>query len=264
MPSTIQIIDSQVARFNTQMTRVIRNMSTFLNSSIKLTTEAGLIIPVAENFDNVAIVAGELIDQLTESGYFKLINEFSQNNSDFSVQQIKEMGKRFKGASTYFGAIEGTTLDGLKNMQYSGMASLGQNSMASISTALYDSVLSGTSNNQLVQRLTKELGKLSQHAETYVRTAKREYSQQTEFEIARAAGIDKGDTIWEYIGAPLQDNSHKECIWAITEKIHAPFFTTAEMEEFQAGGGLDHTEPRWNCQHIFGITDMTVEEYEEV
>ena len=264
MPTTIQMIDSQVTRFNTQMERVIKKMSNFLNSSIKMTTESGLIVPVAENFDNVSVVAGELIQALEDAGYYDLINKFSQNNSDFTAQQIKEMGKRFKGASTYYGAIEKTSLNGLKNMQYEGMASLGQNTLNSISTALYDSVLAGTSNAQLTSKLGKELGKLGRYAETYVRTAKREYSQQTEYEILRAADIDRGETIWEYIGAPLQDNSHAECIWAITEKIHAPFFTTAEMEEFNAGGGLDHTEPRWNCQHIFGITDMTVAEYEEI
>ena len=264
MPTTAAIINSQTELFNAGMVSVIRKLSNYLNSGIKLTTEAGLIVPTVDNFENIAIVSGELLEQLEKSGYYNLIREFSQNNTDFTAQQIKEMGKRFQGADTYLGAIEGTTLSGLQNMQYEGMAVLGQSRIGAISQVLYDSVLAGTSNAVLTGNLKSQLGNLSRYSETYLRTAKREYSQQTEFEIAKAAGIDRDETIWEYIGAPLQDNSHAECVWALLDKPHAPFFTTAEMEEFQAGGGYDHMEPRWNCQHIFGITDLTIEEYENV
>jgi hypothetical protein len=202
-----------------------------------------------------------VVDQLEKAGYYDLAKQFTRNNKDFTTVQIKEMATRFKDAASYYGALEKTVFKGLQNMQYNGMTVLGSTRVNAITEALYNSVIAGTSNAQLQVVLEKQLDMFGQYAETYIRTAKREYSQQTEFEIARDAGIE--DVIWEYIGAPLQDNSHEECIWALTEKEHAPYFTTAEMEEFQAGGGLEHTEPRWNCQHIFGITDMTMEEYLE-
>jgi len=261
MPFT-DIIDTQIVDFNSQMTAVIKRLSDFLNKNIKFTMDRGFIMPIEANFKNIAMVSGELITELEKAGYYDLIKEFSKNNKDFTAAQIKEMGKRFADAKTYYGALENTVFKGLQNMQYQGMAMLGSNRVGAITEALYNSVIAGTSNAQLIVSLEKQLDIFGRYAETYIRTAKREYSQQTEFEIAREAGIT--DIIWEYIGAPLQDNSHPECVWALTEKEHAPYFTTAEMEEFQAGGGLDHTEPRWNCQHIFGITDMSFEEYEKI
>ena len=259
--SFLNIIKAQIIDFEKQMTVVINNLRQFINYSAKFTMESGFILPVEENFESIIQMSSQLITELKKAGYYDLIRKFSKNNKEFTAVQIQEMAKRFSGAITYYGAIEKTVLSGLQNMQYQGMVVLGQSAVNNIASSLYNSVLTGSTNQQLIIQLEKNLDTMSRHAETYLRTAKREYSQQTEFEIAREAGIT--DIIWEYIGAPLQDNSHPECIWALTEKIHCPFFTTAEMEEFQAGGGHDHTEPRWNCQHIFGITDMTFGEYKE-
>ena len=262
MPTTAAIIKSQVVDFNSQMAKIISDLNKYINYGKNFTIEAGWIMPIEANFESAIMISNGLMDALADSGYYDLIKKFSTNNKDFSTQQIKEMAKRFKGAETYYGAIEKTTLTSLQTMQYNGMAQLGQEYVGKIGQVLYSSVITGTTDKQLLMGLETQLGNLSRYSETYLRTAKREYSQQTEFEIAKAAGIDRGETIWEYIGAPLQANSHPECEYALIDKPHAPFFTTAEMEEFQAGGGYDHTEPRWNCQHIFGITDMTLAEYE--
>lgn len=253
-------INDQMSSFSGQMAAVIKSFNRKLNASLKFTTEAGVILPIEQNFEQVTIMASELITALQESGYYDLAKKFVENNDDFTRLQIKDMAKRFKKAEIYYGKISGTTLNSLKTMQYNGMADLGTSRLSAIKQTVYQSVLAGTSNDVLLNNLTKHLDQLSQYAETYMRTAKREYSQQTENLIAKEAGLT--DIIWEYIGAPLQDNSHEECIWALEDKPHAPFFTTEEKDEFEAGGGYDHTEPRWNCQHIFGITDMTYEEYE--
>ena len=264
MPTTTAIIKSQVLDFNKQMTKVVRDLNKYINYGKDFTMEAGWIMPVEANFETVIQIANGLAGALEDAGYYDLIKEFSKNNADFSVQQIKEMAKRFKSVEPYYGAIEKTTLKSLQKMQYNGMAQLGQEYVSKIGQSLYSSVIAGTTNKQLILNLDKQLGNMSRYSETYLRTAKREYSQQTELAIVDEAGIDRGEVVWEYIGASLQDNSHPECEWALLDKPHAPFFTTAEMEEFQSGGGYDHTEPRWNCQHIFGITDMTMKEYEGI
>lgn len=254
-------INDQMATFSGQMAAVIKSLNRRLNSSLKFTTEAGKILPIDQNFERVAIIASELAEALEESGYYDLIKQFTENNDDFTILQIKEMGKRFKDAETYYGKISGTTLSSLKTMQYNGMADLGLSRLSAIKQTVFQSVLAGTSDEILRNNLANNLDQLGRYADTYLRTAKREYSQQMENLIATEAGLT--EIIWEYIGAPLQDNSHPECIWALEDKPHAPFFTQEEKDEFEAGGGYNHTEPRWNCQHIFGITDMTFEEYEK-
>lgn len=254
------VINDQVLTFETNLASIIRAFSSKLNASFKFTTVKDVIVPIEENFEQVAIIAGELAESLTNAGYYDLVKEFTSNNDDFTVQQIKDMSKRFKKAKTYYGAIEPTTLSSLKSMQYNGMADLGVTRLNTIKSALFQSVLAGTSRETLIANMEKQMQILEREATTYLRTAKREYSQQVENQIAKEAGLT--EIIWEYVGAPLQDNSHPECRCALEEKEHAPYFTQEEKDEFEAGGGeCAHDEPRWNCQHIFGITDLTYEEY---
>ena len=264
MPTSNEIIKAQSAMFDRQMKSVLDNLRQFVNYNATFTMESGFILPSQENYETIILVVDQLLDQLKEDGYYDLVQKFTTNNKEFTDVQIKDMAKRFGAATTYYGAVEKTTLKGLKEMQYNGMVQLGQSRVNAIGQALYNNVIAGSTEKQLLVELDRNLGNMSKYAETYIRTAKREYSQQTEYSIADEAGIAKDEIIWEYIGAPLQDNSHPECVWALIEKEHAPFFTNDERIEFESGGGYEHSEPRWNCQHIFGITDMTYEEYLEV
>jgi hypothetical protein len=56
---TQTLIDSQIADFNIQMRKVIRNLTRFMNDKIKLTLDRGFIVPVDANFKNITMVAGE-------------------------------------------------------------------------------------------------------------------------------------------------------------------------------------------------------------
>ena len=146
-------------------------------------------------------------------------------------------------------------------MTYEGMQNLGEQTLPAIHNAITQSVINGSTITQMTNQISGKLGKFEQYAKTYIVTAKREFIQKTENYVAEKINFgSEKDDIWEYIGAPLQDNSHPECVWALEQKENAPYFTNAEKEEFESGGGYPHTEPRWNCQHNFMITDMTYAE----
>ena len=130
-----------------------------------------------------------------------------------------------------FGGFSKTTFDSINSLQKLEFNSVGQDGMSEILKVLNGQVAVGASRTQAIKTLKKTLNRnIVRYSETYVETAKNMFNQEVNNKIAKDVGF---DGIWEYIGAPLQANSHLECIWALTKKPKAPYFTTAEKIKFE-------------------------------
>ncbi len=237
------------------MTKLENKIEKFVG---KLDSVKGNLTVTKENLSQSVVLYNEIQETLKKAGYGEIVSNTLFDNKNMIKERSLAVGK-FKE----MGKFDKTILTNLVNVQYGEIMALEVDAARAVKATLMNQVIAGVSRKDAISMLKKQLDtKLRSYTETYVRTAKQQFTQQVEDEIAKSIdfGKEKND-IWEYAGADLQDNSHDECIWALTSKEHAPYFTNAEKEEFEAGGGFEHTEPRWNCQHNFFITDMTYEEY---
>jgi len=112
-------------------------------------------------------------------------------------------------------------------------------------------IVSGGSKDGLLNVADKIIDRAGVNYETLYRTYENGYYQLVERELAKELGY---DGLWVYVGAPLQDNSHPECVWVLEER-GSVLFTKDEMERFEAGTYPEHligrSAVRYNCQHYF-------------
>jgi len=243
--------------FEQELAKIVKTLESRINKFVDaMAIQDGRFLVKQENFKNATILYNEVMGALRDSGFEDVIGKEMLKSKSIideridAVSTFKEVGK-----------FDKTMLKDLMKTQFGEVMGLGNDAARSVKSVLMQQVISGAQRTEAVNLLKKTLEtKLQRHAETLVRTSKNQFTQQVENELAKEVGYGEKD-IWEYAGAPLQDNSHAECIWALTQKEHAPYFTNAEKEEFEAGGLFDHTEPRWNCQHNFFMVDLTYEEY---
>lgn len=211
---------------------------------MKMDSKGGKIV---ESQAEILLRSKEIKDALKEAGYYNLTNEFLKKNEKIINERKKELEKY-----TRIGSIDKNAIKDLTKTHLIGMEEIGRHTAESIRNAILQGTLAGTNKTKLIETIRSEIGKMSRYAETYYNTAKTQYRQTAEDILAEEIGFgQRKNEMWEYVGAPLQKNSHPECIWALSQRKN-PYFTTKEKEDFEAGvGAFPHPIPRWNCQHYF-------------
>lgn len=255
------VAETQLKAFERNMKEVTRILSTqiseMVSGNLKLMKGKFEISP--DNMNNVLEIANDLINTLQGSGYNDLISESLLQQRRMITERLKEFRSGYIGER--LGEFNTETLDSLLQMQNSELLDIGADAINKVKSILIQQVTIGGSLKEFSALLAKTLDdRLSGYAETYLRTAKGQYQQMIEDQIAEQIGF---DGIWEYTPSDLMDNSHEECIWALEQKAHSPYFTAEEKDAFQAGTAYagQPSPPRWNCRHRFDMTDLTMEEY---
>jgi hypothetical protein len=247
--------EKQVLRFEKNLQKVVKKLDNKLRDLLaEFDTRAGVL--TSTDSSKALLLKRELTQALKDTGYYDLIKDTLKESSvmaDIRIKELKDViGKRFS-------EIDKTVINGLNKMNYGEMINISETAINSIQNKTMQSVILGLNKANLIKELSGELDKFQNYAETYITTSKRIYSQTVEDEIADQVGFGEDkDDIWEYVGAPLQNNSHKECIWGVPKR----YFTNDEKIDFEqgnyAGGSFDPM--RYNCQHNFQISDVTYEQ----
>ena len=249
-------MEAQTAQFERDMAKVVKRLERQVQKIIDgLQSVNGTLTTSASALNDALNISKDLAEALKDSGYYELAEKTLKQNTKLMNLRHDEL-KTLLGRER-LGKIDTTTLNALNKMNFQGMSGLGESSIIRIREAIFNSVNLGLPLTQLRDELMNSTGILKHHAETYIRTAKREFSQRVEDNVAEKVGFGEDkDDIWEYSPSITQSNSHKECIWAVGKR----YFTNAQKNEFNSGGGYSHSEPRWNCVHRFTITNMTYDE----
>lgn len=241
--------------FDRRIEQVIEDLNREIKSALNFDMNGGIIIENNKNIDLAIRSQLELAAALKESGYYTLAAKAVAENKKYIAERLANF------SIDEFGMTTKQTLDGLLRLDYGKMQTVSSKLIPSVKQKIFDSVITGKSYSQLLLDIDSDLERFKNEALTQLRTIRREFRQNVEDNIAEEIGFgEEKDDIWEYAGAPLQANSHAECIWALTQKKGAPYFTDEEKKLFQSGGLYPHTEPRWNCQHNFFITDKKYKE----
>jgi len=262
MATTQEILNNQEKYFAKELEKIIDNLHKEVNRIVaKLDfDDFGNILSNDRNFKKIATLQAQITKAFKQSGYEKLTGKVLKDNKAIYNSRAKATG--FK-----LGEVDKNTLKALTELNYNYMQELNADGLSAVLKSLTANVTTGANFKELIQNIENSLeGRLKPYAETYMNTAKREFVQKSENLIAEEIdfGQDKND-IWEYIGSPLVEKSHLECIWALTQKPHFPLFTNEEKILFDAGLGSpqykNRSAIRWNCRHWFAITNITHEEY---
>ncbi len=254
--STFDLMQAQTAQFEKDMAKVISRLEKQVQKIIDgLQIVNGNMATTASALNDALSVSKDIEQALRDSGYYELAEKALKQNKLLMNSRHDEL-KALLGRQR-LGKVDTSTLNALLKMDFTGMTDLGEGAIARIRESIFNSVNLGLPLNTLRDEIMNDTGILKHHANTYIRTTKREFAQRVEDNVADKIGFgDSKDDIWEYTPAITQANSHKECIWAVGKQ----YFTNAQKDEFNAGGGFSHSEPRWNCIHSFVITNVTYEE----
>jgi len=244
-------ITSLEDQFGSVNRKLISELTKILSKNMSITNGRVLI---DENLDIIAGLDNMLEEAFQKSGYYSVLTD--------SVLQSKENAQLVfdfaSGNIANLGMIDNKTINGLIQMQWDGIKTVPVQIKENLKNGIYQSILSGRPFSSIVDSIQKQSDQLVNRTLTQVRTFKREFAQTIENETAKQIGFGENkDDIWEYLGAPLQDNSHPECVLAVEKQ----YFTNQEKEDFENGvGEIPHSEPRWNCQHRFVMTNLTYKE----
>jgi hypothetical protein len=192
-----------------------------------------------EKIGFMALAVDKIEKAFHDSGYFDLVNNFVAKDPQL-LYDLKALHK-ISGTPFYFGKEQINKLLALQNTDLSQFTGLGNSEISAIHKILMDSVMSGMSEREMAQAITKELtDDFQRYAKTYAQTSRNIYLQQAEKQMADNYKQSGEDVYWEYVG-PEDSKNREECIDALNQR----FFTDAEMQDFEAEG------IRWNCRHIF-------------
>ena len=254
--STFDLMQSQAAQFERDMTKVVTRLEKQVQSIIdKFESIDGSLTVSANNLNNALSVSNELNQALKDSGYYNLAEKALNQNTKLMDVRHTEL-KKLLGRQR-LGQIDTSTFTALNKVSFTGMTDLAEvDFVIRIREAIFNSVNLGLPISVLREEMIKGIGMLKHHANTYIRTAKRQFAQQVEDNAAKLIGFNGKNDIWEYTPEILQRNSHPECVYAVEKQ----YFTNTEKIEFNSGGGYSHSEPRWNCVHSFVITNITFDE----
>lgn len=256
MPTMIPIMDKQNAIFQKNIKKVIKKMNLIIDEALEnLDVMKGKFL-IDENLSKVLLIKQELKTALREAGYYDLSKMALKQNKDMIALNTSQIRNILKTRN--IGKIDTKTLNGLLNLNFEGMLNLGDDALLGIQNNIYDAVLLGLPRPKLREQIAGKLGKFEAHAETYIRTTKRQFVQKMEDNIAENIGFgeDVDNDFYDYVGAPIQPNSHRECIYILEERPDT-LFTQAEKDEFDAGtvDGISFNPARYNCQHYMSISN---------
>ena len=243
MPNSLQVANSQFLSFEKNMKQVLKNLQAEIEAMLTFDVANGDIIPSDKNFSRALTIQNKLLKAMQESGYNDLIEQSIKDNNKILKavrDDIKDVLDRKRIVT-----IDTDVLKSLQKMEGSQMVNVAEKFIAGTDTAVMNNVINGTQLNKLITTVMKQSEKFSGEALLQMDTIKNEYLQYSQNNIAEQIGFGEDkDDIWEYTGSPLQDNSHKECIWALREKTHRPYFTNKQKMDFESGRYPAHLRGR--------------------
>ena len=254
-----RILDQNNDKMITSLKSAINGLQRAMEDAVfsKITTKGNSIPNIENNIQYLNGSYNELLKTLNNSGYDNAVREVIANETDM-IKQIKALYAK-SSFPMEFTSINTQSLSALQQQQFAYFHNLGVNAVNSIQKALVDSIIGASETSYLIQTIQDELGdKLARYATTYFQTAKNQLLQDVQEMSAnnyRDAGV---EIYWEYRG-PDDIKTRDECNWALSKRV----FTDEEYQEFLSGGGYPHTEPRWNCRHVFVMIDKKLYDKKE-
>ena len=254
MINIYELREAQVEKFKKDFESFITALDKSINKKLRnIETINDLSVIDNANLERVILIRQE-------------ISKAMLSYDDLVADTVKESAKIFDAikinakevlSRSRLGGIDKLTVDAMLKTQNFIMIDIADKFEGEVGRALMANVMGGVQLEKAVELIGNTTEKFFNEALTNLRTAKNAFSQNAEYLVADSVGFGEDkDDIWEYLGAPLQANSHPECNWAVPKR----YFTNDERLEFESGGGFPHTEPRYNCQHNFFMSNVTFEE----
>ena len=199
------------------------------------------------------------ISSLKYSGYNKLVGKYLGKSRKYLTDRIKGLKTSFPELAEF----NVKNLDSIVEINAGEFSLVGQDVAAKLQTRLANQLINGESLKDSTEILSGLLDKsLVRYSSTWLKTSYQRYIQGSEDALSKELGFGSSkDDIWEYVGAPLQKNSHSECVWALQTRRDS-IFTTKEKKAFQNGTAYSSqpAPPRYSCQHYFIISSKSLQE----
>ena len=246
------MIDDKLTGFDKELAKIVAKVKKDVELAI------AQLPAINGNFDSLKFdevqllqINDSIITSLEANGYNDLI---ANQLGDMRKELTNRVNDLRKAGFEQLGEVRASDLDNLINYNATEFGRVTQDISEKIQTQLAQQILAGSPLEETIPALATTLSSdLKRYSETWMRTAYQQYQQKVEDTLANEIGYgEEEDDEWEYIGAPLQNNSHSECVWALRERKDN-IFTTKEKEAFQTGNayGGQPAPPRYNCQHYF-------------
>lgn len=267
-------INNQMKTYESELARIVSKIEKEL---IKLYGDFDITDGMLEN--NVANTQRlvELYDDIfaivNDPEYSQLNFEAVQANNKILETRIPEIKKVLSEAGYSAERLGSITLETFQNINQIDFTSIVRGGTQTTANALFDNIklniTQGISFKEAVAQMEKQVSeKMKQYSLVQMRTAKRQYFQEVEYTSAVSVGFGQDDEdLWIYTPDILVDKSHCECIWALNDKPQTPYFTTQEMNYFNAGIIPKSCNPRsairYNCVHTFRISSKRKSDFKE-
>jgi len=214
----------------------------------------GNIVPDLQRLTTVFQDVERIITENPE--YFNVTEKLLNEGQAELTERLKLLSKQFPNKK--LGDLTFEKLKTITDLQVQTFAQVPQQTLFAIKDIIQLNVVQGANYDTLVEAIRKQLDdKLKRYATTYMSTAKNQFTQEMEYTLAEQINF-SDNYYWEYFGDPLVENSHPECIWALTQKENAPYFTEEERQAFEAGTIPGHNPIRYNCHHNFRMTTKEI------
>jgi len=248
--------------FETALDKSIREITAEVMAVADFDIEDGIIAFTHENIDKAILIKSQLPGIIKKAGYFETVAKALDDYIAIATERTSAVKGLFDVTS--LSGFNKTAIKAIQAMDYSKLDGVADKFIVGVGEKFINSVATGKQLPTLIDETIKQAENFKNEALTQLNTMQNVFRQNLEDQLAEEVGFgEDADDVWVYQGAPLQANSHKECIWALTKKAGSPYFTDEEKREFERGGGvltIQHSEPRWNCQHNFFMTALTREE----
>lgn len=246
--------------FETEIDSIVERIIADITAEFDFEIQDGVIAFTDANINKAILLKGNVEAIISNSGFYAAVRSAIDDYLDVATSRIGEVKRMF--SLTDLSGFDTQTIRAIQAMDYGKLQGVAEKFVAGVGDKFVNSVATGQQFSTLLDETVKQAERFKNEALTQMNTMQNVFRQNLEDKLAEEIGFDDTN-VWEYMGAPLQANSHKECIWALTQKAAAPYFTNEEKEEFERGGGpltIVHGEPRWNCQHNFFMTSLTLKE----
>lgn len=199
-----------------------------------------------ENLNEALLFSKRVIDYMNENGFLVDLQGQGEELSRVVGKHLAEVKNRFDVVD-----FDAKTINALLEIDLENVYNITSETAMNIQRSFISNIATGSSVESTLNLVSGMVDKTTAEIGTLLRTFENTYYQMVEKEVADNINY---DGVWEYIGAPLQANSHAECRWVLSERGSVEF-TREEMEAFEAGTYPPHlagrSAVRYNCQHYF-------------
>lgn len=243
----LQILTAVLNRFERKAVKIVE----------ELETAKGVIAGTNSNLALSTELSGKFTQALNDSGFKSALARIEKNSMDFIRKTLSDLSIEQGGRE-----ISALKFKSLVNANIREIVQVSGQVIDSSANMVIQKVTTANIAKVRMADLVKDLKKalpdnLKRYAKTYIDTGMRIVSQQAQIESVKEAGFEFNEILWDYVGAPLQSNSHPECIWALQNRA-TTLFTDEQRLEFET-----KYNPRYNCHHQFQLSSTDIYEYLE-